>query len=152
MLTYFAAGIAAGVISVATGNAGMVWLRRRGASRVEAPISPLEERVIQTIVPALEKASKDSVALTEQVRQFEARTTSYQNAITAQLGQMVTRGEVAEALEVMVSRPELDLALKSAAQQIFAAVQASSNGNGNGRALSALQEQVAGISQQLGMS
>lgn len=153
MLTYFAAGVAAGMISLATGNAGAAWLRRRGSAQMANPVTALEERVLTTVIPAIEKAAKDSAALTEQVRQLEARNTAFQDAMVAQLRLAATREEVAEALGEVVLRPELELALQSAAQQILAAATSNAaTGNGNGRAISALQEKVAGISQQLGMS
>lgn len=155
MLSYFLAGAAAGVFgSLSALGAGKLVLGRRQGSGALQQLATLE-RVVnleQAVLPAIEAAAKESTDLLERVKQFEARATSFQAAVTAGLGQVVTREEVETALAGMITRPELELALQSAAQQILRAAQVSAPANnGNGANIRALQEQVAGISQQLGL-
>lgn len=146
--------MAATIGGVVAGSLASVLVRRFSGRRgfYESKVSPLEERVLGRVVPLIEKAAKDHAAMAEQLRQFEARSTTFQEGFRAQLRECVGREELAEILVGTVSREELELALQSAAQQILRVAQANAPANnGNGANIRALQEQVAGISQQLGL-
>ncbi|MEB3320477.1 MAG: hypothetical protein VKI63_06015 [Cyanobium sp.] len=152
MLSYIIGGFAAGTISALAGAGLVTGLsnRKSGVAAANA-LHAIQniERLEREAFANIDARAKEVAALATHVREFEARTTAFQNTATQAIGSMATRDEVNAALRGTVTREELELALQSAAQQILRVAQNSPSQNG--RALSALQEQVAGMSQQLGL-
>lgn len=157
--------MAATIGGVVAGSLASELVRRFFGKRgfYESKVSPLEERVLARVIPVLERAAKDHAAMVEDLRQFEARTTAFQDGITAQVRGAATkeelavamvntvgRDEISEALAGVVTRQELELSLQAAAQQILRVAQ-NGQAPSNGANLRDLQERVAGISQQLGL-